>query len=111
MHLIRRGLTWFGTAAAHPGAVLIWFLYACLWLIFEPETLDWHGAATLVTWFMTLLIQRAEHRDTQGCTPNWMSCSMYTAMRGMILQSSMNASLRTLNGLDRPHAKMTTELG
>src|SRR3954469_7071244 len=66
MHLIRRGLTWFGTAAAHPGAVLIWFLYACLWLIFEPETLDWHGAATLVTWFMTLLIQRAEHRDTQG---------------------------------------------
>jgi len=28
--------------------------------------LDWHGVATLVTWAMTLLIQRAEHRDTQA---------------------------------------------
>ncbi|WP_348643222.1 low affinity iron permease family protein [Mesorhizobium sp. B2-1-3A] len=34
--------------------------------MFEPETLDWHGIATLVTWAMTLFIQRAEHRETQA---------------------------------------------
>ena len=28
--------------------------------------LDWHGVATMVTWFMTLIIQRAEDRDTQA---------------------------------------------
>ncbi|WP_246677151.1 MULTISPECIES: low affinity iron permease family protein [unclassified Mesorhizobium] len=36
------------------------------WLVFEPKTLDWHGIATLATGVMTLLIQRAEHRDTQA---------------------------------------------
>ena len=40
--------------------------YALLWAIFAPDTLDWHAVATLVTWAMTLLIQRAEHRDTQA---------------------------------------------
>ena len=40
--------------------------YTVAWLVFERETLDWHGAATLVTWAMTLFIQRAEHRDTQA---------------------------------------------
>lgn len=28
--------------------------------------LEWHSIATLATWGMTLLIQRAEHRDTQA---------------------------------------------
>jgi low affinity Fe/Cu permease len=28
--------------------------------------LEWHSAATLATWAMTLFIQRAEHRDTQA---------------------------------------------
>ena len=27
---------------------------------------DWHAVATLATLFMTLVIQRAEHRDTQA---------------------------------------------
>jgi len=35
-------------------------------VVSEPETLDWHGIATLVSWAMTLFIQRAEHRDTQA---------------------------------------------
>ena len=30
------------------------------------ETFEWHGVATLATWGMTLVIQRAEHRDTQA---------------------------------------------
>ncbi|WP_349253782.1 low affinity iron permease family protein [Bradyrhizobium sp. CB82] len=28
--------------------------------------LEWHSLATLTTWGMTLVIQRAEHRDTQA---------------------------------------------
>jgi low affinity Fe/Cu permease len=52
--------------AANPLAFLIVFAYGVLWFVFERTTFDWHGIATLATWFMTLLIQRAEHRDTQA---------------------------------------------
>jgi low affinity Fe/Cu permease len=45
---------------------LAFIIYALLWLIFDRESFDWHAAATLIVWFMTLLIQRAEHRDTQA---------------------------------------------
>jgi low affinity Fe/Cu permease len=41
-------------------------VYAALWFIFERESFDWHGVATLATLTMTLFIQRAEHRDTQA---------------------------------------------
>ncbi|MDB5558646.1 MAG: hypothetical protein JWQ36_1580 [Enterovirga sp.] len=64
--LARRSLTRLGTLSAHPAAFAIVLLYAALWYIFEHETLDWHGWATLATWTMTLFIQRAEHRDTQA---------------------------------------------
>jgi low affinity Fe/Cu permease len=37
-----------------------------LWFILDGASLDWHGVATLAVWFMTLLIQRTEHRDTQA---------------------------------------------
>jgi low affinity Fe/Cu permease len=37
-----------------------------LWFIFERDTFNLHGIATLATWVMTLFIQRAEHRDTQA---------------------------------------------
>jgi low affinity Fe/Cu permease len=33
------------------------------WLIFSPLSLDWQAVATLATWAMTLVIQRAEYRD------------------------------------------------
>lgn len=59
-------LTWLGVATAHPVAFVIVGVYAVLWLIIQPHTLDWHGLATLATWLMTLVIQRAEHRDTQA---------------------------------------------
>jgi low affinity Fe/Cu permease len=62
----RHLLTRFGVWTAHPAAFLVVLVYAVLWAIFETETLDWHGAATLATWVMTLFIQRAEHRDTQA---------------------------------------------
>src|SRR5262245_29363622 len=66
MEPIRKLLTQLGVMAAHPGAFGILVLYAVLWYIFDRETLDWHAVTTLIVWFMTLLIQRAEHRDTQA---------------------------------------------
>ena len=63
---IRQLLTRLGELAAHSGAFEILIVYALLWFIFDPESLDWHAATTLIVWFMTLLIQRAEHRDTQA---------------------------------------------
>jgi len=52
--------------AAHPGAFGILIVYAVLWFIFDRDSFNWHAGATLIVWFMTLLIQRAEHRDTQA---------------------------------------------
>ena len=66
LHFVRHLLTRLGVAAAHPAAFGIVVIYAAGWLIFSPETLDWHSVATLATWTMTLFIQRAEHRDTQA---------------------------------------------
>src|SRR5262245_20165538 len=59
-------LTSLGVLMARPIAFVLFGLYAASWVVFSPHTLEWHGVATLVTWFMTLLIQRAEHRDTQA---------------------------------------------
>jgi low affinity Fe/Cu permease len=64
--LLRRSLTNLGVLAAHPLAFLIVLGYAILWCVFAPATFEWHGVATIAVWFMTLLIQRAEHRDTQA---------------------------------------------
>ena len=47
-------------------AFLVLIVYAVLWFVFKPETFEWHAGATLATWAMTLVIQRAEHRDTQA---------------------------------------------
>jgi len=64
--LLRRSLTHLGVLAAHPLAFLIVFTYGLLWFVSAPETFGWHGVATIAIWCMTLLIQRAEHRDTQA---------------------------------------------
>ncbi len=64
--LVRRALTQLGVLASHPLAFLIVTAYAILWFIFERNTFNWHAVATMATWFMTLFIQRAEHRDTQA---------------------------------------------
>lgn len=65
-HPITSTLTSIGTLTSRPAAFLVLLAYAILWMIFERQSLDWHGAATLFTWAMTLFIQRAEHRDTQA---------------------------------------------
>jgi low affinity Fe/Cu permease len=65
-HPITSVLTRAGILTARPSAFLVLVAYVILWAILQPHTLDWHGAATVATWAMTLFIQRAEHRDTQG---------------------------------------------
>ena len=59
-------LTSLGELTARPIAFVLFAVYAGCWIVFSPRTLEWHSIATLATWFMTLLIQRAEHRDTQA---------------------------------------------
>ena len=59
-------LTQLGVYTSTPVAFLVLIVYAALWYVFKPETLGWHAGATLATWAMTLVIQRAEHRDTQA---------------------------------------------
>ncbi len=61
-----RLLTEAGTWTARPAAFILVGCYLPLWLIFDHASFDWHGAATLFTLCMTLVIQRSEHRDTQA---------------------------------------------
>ena len=63
---MRHLITQLGVYTARPFAFIILGSYAAAWLALSPATLDWHAIATLATWFMTLLIQRTEHRDTQA---------------------------------------------
>jgi low affinity Fe/Cu permease len=59
-------LTSLGVYTASPFAFLVLVVYGALWYAFKPETFEWHAVATLATCAMTLVIQRAEHRDTQA---------------------------------------------
>jgi low affinity Fe/Cu permease len=56
--------TYVGQAAGHPAAFLVVIVYAVLWLIFDRATFEWNAVATLAVFVMTLLIQRANRRDT-----------------------------------------------
>ncbi|WP_346658387.1 low affinity iron permease family protein [Bradyrhizobium sp. 147] len=62
---IRGWLTNIGVLASRPAAFVVFLAYAALWFAFG-NGLEWHSLATLATWGMTLVIQRAEHRDTQA---------------------------------------------
>jgi low affinity Fe/Cu permease len=63
---VRLLLTRLGVLSAHPAAFVVVAAFALAWLIFDPGSFRWPGVATIATLFMTLLIQRAEHRDTQA---------------------------------------------
>ena len=62
----RTWLTSLGVFTSHPIAFVLVALFVAAWLVFAPEDLAWHQVATVLTLFMTLVIQRAEHRDTQA---------------------------------------------
>jgi low affinity Fe/Cu permease len=55
-----------GEITASPWAFALLLVYAGVWFVFDREGFDWHAFATLATLFMTLIIQRAEYRDTQA---------------------------------------------
>ncbi len=61
-----RLLTRLGVFTAHPIAFLLVAAYVAAWLVHDGGSFGWHEFATVATWLMTLLIQRAEHRDTQA---------------------------------------------
>src|SRR5271170_1873046 len=63
---IRRALTWLGVLTARPVAFLAVLVYGLVWVVCSPETLNWQVVVALATWMMTVIIQRAEHRDTQA---------------------------------------------
>ncbi len=63
---IRHCLTRLGVQTSNPVAFLAVGVYVAAWVIYSRATLEWHAVATLATLTMTLLIQRAEHRDTQA---------------------------------------------
>ena len=62
MDRFRRILTLLGVSTSHPAAFMIVFMYVVAWLAISPASFDWHAVATVATWLMTLIIQRAEHR-------------------------------------------------
>ena len=64
--VIKRSLTRMGEITASPWAFALLLVYAGVWFVFDRQGFDWHAFATLATLFMTLIIQRAEYRDTQA---------------------------------------------
>jgi hypothetical protein len=63
-HPIMSVLTSIGTLTSRPAAFLVLLAYAALWLVFDRQSSNWRGAATLVSWARSLFIQRAKHCDT-----------------------------------------------
>ena len=59
-------LTNLGGLAAHPLAFIVAVAYVACWLFFDTKSFDWQAVVTAATLFMTLFIQRTEHRDTQA---------------------------------------------
>ena len=66
MHCFRQILTICGASTSHPAAFMVVLIYVGAWLAVSPASFNWHAVATVATWMMTLIIQRAEHRDTQA---------------------------------------------
>jgi low affinity Fe/Cu permease len=61
------GLRWtslVAQATGHPAAFVIVIFYAGAWLLFDRANFDYNAVATLAVWIMTLMIQRANRRDT-----------------------------------------------
>jgi low affinity Fe/Cu permease len=66
MKIVDQSFTRIGVFTARPAAFAIVLVYVALWLVFDRASWNMHSVATIATWLMTLLIQRAEHRDTQA---------------------------------------------
>lgn len=51
---------------SHPYALIATAFFVAAWAIFERETLDWHGAATIITLVMAIVIERNQAHDTRA---------------------------------------------
>jgi low affinity Fe/Cu permease len=65
LKMVRGWLTQIGVLTSRPVAFGIFVVYAIGWLTLG-DGMKWHSIAVMATWGMTLVIQRAEHRDTQA---------------------------------------------
>ena len=65
LKIFRGWLTQIGVLTSRPIAFAVFVVYAIAWLVLG-DGLGWHHIAVMATWGMTLVIQRAEHRDTQA---------------------------------------------
>lgn len=62
--ILHRGLDASGRLFTHPVSLLAMAAFVVAWAVFERDTLDWHAAATLVTFAMAVVIERNARRDT-----------------------------------------------
>ncbi|MDP3854177.1 low affinity iron permease family protein [Phenylobacterium sp.] len=62
--ILHQGLDASGRVFTHPVSLLAMALFVGAWAVFERETLDWHAAATLITFAMAVVIERNARRDT-----------------------------------------------
>jgi len=63
---MQRLMTSLGTFTSRPSAFFVVLGFAIVWFVLDRASFDLHAVATLAVWLMTLLIQRAEHRDSQA---------------------------------------------
>jgi low affinity Fe/Cu permease len=88
--------------------------YVCgdaAWLLFQPDSLDMHGIATLMVWMMTLFIQRAEYRDTQATQAKLDELLAAISTARNDLARSMKKSLKTSNAAEMRRARMVDRIG
>jgi len=62
----RHWMTLLGVMTARPAAFFVFAGYTLCWFLVDRPSVDWHSVATLATWFMTLIIQRAEQPRQQA---------------------------------------------
>ena len=62
--ILHRGLDASGRLFTHPLSLVAMVGFIVAWAVFEPDTLDWHAAATLITFAMAVVIERNARRDT-----------------------------------------------
>src|SRR5712671_5095884 len=63
---MQRLMTFLATLTSRPSAFFVVLAFAAVWFVLDRASFDLHAVATIAVWLMTLLIQRAEHRDSQA---------------------------------------------
>jgi hypothetical protein len=83
-----------------PGRIHRIGAYAAAWVVFDRPSFDWHAAATMATWLMTLFIQRAEHPTPKPYMQSWMRYCVPTIVPAPNSLIWMYASLRQSSAIE-----------